>query len=321
MFAMKAHHSLYRIGSRLSQNSLYATIRNALVQMAQDQRDAWVRERQPGIQKKYTIVLDNIQAYAKRRNVRIGRCNQMLTGTGATAVEMEDCPEGAFELQPIMDARNAGKRREATAEVIAKSIDVEHTQHVGSLHWLDSLVTFVPALASYQPAIANLFRETAGKHQINPKRHTTIHPLGTNSENEMTSWGLKRAMEDFIQQIGLTPEAFESDKHLLFMMGDGKTFEGMNKVKHYLEDEDGDFAALRFVQPNLEIWHTKWTDLGRICRGAWGKGFKHVDPSTLGYMAKAMNSPAPNDFLKVDFYTNFNLVQTVMRAHMLSCWE
>ena len=138
----------------------------------------------------------------------------------------------------------------------------------------------------------------------------------------MTTQGLKRAMADFIDQIGITEDTVMHDQELLFMTGDGKTYEGMNRVKRYLEDnEDSDFHAFWHIMLNLEIWHTKWTDLGRICRRAWGKDVKDTDPLTLGYMAKAMNSPTPTDFLKVDFYTNYNLVHTVAHAHMLSYWE
>jgi hypothetical protein len=134
--------------------------------------------------------------------------------------------------------------------------------------------------------------------------------------------GTKEGYGRLHSQIGITPDTVERDKELLFMTGNGKTFNGMNRVKHHLDDnEDDNFASFRFIQPNLEIWHTKWTNLGRICRGAWGKGLEHTNPSSLGYLAKVIKSPAPNNFLKVDFYTNFNLVHTTVRAHILSCWE
>jgi len=75
-----------------------------------------------------------------------------------------------------------------------------------------------------------------------------------NNENEMTVRGLKRAMADFIDQIGITADTVSWDQELLFMTGDGKTFEGMNRVKRYLEhNEDSDFDAFRHVMPNLEI--------------------------------------------------------------------
>jgi len=73
-------------------------------------------------------------------------------------------------------------------------------------------------------------------------------------------------MADFINQIGITEDMVTCDQELLFMTGDGKTFEGMNRVKRYLEDNEwSDFHAFWYIMPNLEIWHTKWTDLGQTC--------------------------------------------------------
>src|SRR5882762_4571214 len=95
MFATKAHHSLYGVGSRLAQNVPYMTVRNALIEMAKSKRMVWDEERRQGCIKPYLIVLDNIQAYARRRDSRIGTHNKLITGTGATAIEMEDCPPDA----------------------------------------------------------------------------------------------------------------------------------------------------------------------------------------------------------------------------------
>jgi len=137
--------------------------------MAVDQRAAWATDRQAGIKRPYIIVLDNIQAYARWRDIRIGTRNEMIVGTGATAVLMEDCPEGAFALQPVLDALQQSRRCEVTVETIGQSVDFGHAQMVGSLHWLDTLVSFVPALASYRTAVSDLFSQKACKHQINPK--------------------------------------------------------------------------------------------------------------------------------------------------------
>jgi len=93
----------------------------------------------------------------------------MLVGTGATAVQMEDCPDGAFALQPVLKAMQSGKRREVTAVGILKSIDLHHAKIVRTLHWLDALVSFVPALARYRSDLSERFTEKACKHQINPR--------------------------------------------------------------------------------------------------------------------------------------------------------
>jgi len=143
---MKAHHLLYRIGSRLGHNLPYDMVCNALIQMAVDQRAAWARDHQAGVKTPYIIVLDNIQVYAQRRDICIGTHNEMLVGTGATAVQMEDCPDGAFALPPVLEALQSGRRREVTVEGILKTVDLDHAKIAGTMHWLDALVSFVPAL-------------------------------------------------------------------------------------------------------------------------------------------------------------------------------
>ena len=244
------------------------TVRNALIEMAKSERKAWEEERKQGCIKPYLIVLDNIQAYARHRDSRIGTHNKLISGTAATAIEMEDCPPDAFNLRPLLDTMAQGDHANVSVEGLLDDIDFDHLRRIGSFHWLQALVSFVPALANYQSDVSRLFSNEGQKHQINPKRHSSIHPLGTNSENEVTTRGLKRAMSDFLEQMGITEEYIQTNQQVTIFSGDGKTFEGMLKIKKYLQHEEpGDFRSFRFVEPNLAIWHAKWTDLSRICRG------------------------------------------------------
>lgn len=319
LFSMKAHHSIFRVGSRLAQNVPYSTMRRALVHMAEEKREAWRKELEAGIVKPYLIVLDNIQAYARRREQQIGSGNEMITGTGATAIEMQDCPDGAFDMDALKAQRAKGERQSVTADSILQNIDVSHLERIGMYHWLDALVRFVPALAVYRPAVDALFRDTARKHAIPPDRVSKVHPLGTNSANEVTTHGMKDAVADFLEQIGLSEETYTNRP--TFVTGDGKSFEGLNKVKKYLGDQPGDFESFGFVEPMLEIWHTKWTDLSRNCSGKWGRGLESTDPSTLGFLAKVVNSPTPANLKSADFYPNARLMDISVKTSLIHCWE
>ncbi|KAA1474511.1 hypothetical protein DENSPDRAFT_781882 [Dentipellis sp. KUC8613] len=319
LFASKAHQSLHRVGSRLAQCTPYSTTRRALYQMAKGKREALRRLYAGPDPVRHIVVADNVQATARLRDYRIGRGGtRMIIGTGATAVEMEDCPLGAFDLEPLLAKRAEGKRKTITVEDIHASKDWSHLRKVSALHWLNALVFFVPALTAYQTDVAQLFAEDVKKHQINPHRHSTIHPLGTNSANETTTHGMKDALMDFLKQLGIDEETF--DNKLFFFTGDGKTFEGVNKIKRYLGSQPGNFKSLRFVVAGLELWHTKWTDLSRICSGKWGAAYPN-DPSTLDHFARAIGIPKPSDLKKVDFYTYARLIEIVVRAHILHCWE
>ncbi|KAI0054730.1 hypothetical protein BV25DRAFT_1996352 [Artomyces pyxidatus] len=319
LFAMKAHHAMFRVGSRLAQNVPYSTMRRALVQMADEKRAAWARDILLKILRFFLIVLDNIQAYALRRDQRIGNGNEMIIGTGATAIEMQDCSAEDFNLEALKVQRAKNERANVTVEKILADVDMEHLKRVGSYHWIDALVYFVPALQKYRPVVDAMFQEQAKKHQIDPKRRSKIHPLGTNSANEVTTQGMKAAVADFVDQIGLTEETYGGN--ITFVTGDGKSFEGLNKVKKYLDSLSSDFSSFRFVESMLELWHTKWTDLSRVCRAHWGRGLESTDPSTLGFMAKVIHSSPPSDLKTVDFYTNSRLMNVVVKTHMLHCWE
>lgn len=311
---MKAHSSTYRVGSRLGQCPPYATVRNALVTMADHKRDYL---RKTNIVNRW-IVADNIQAYALRRDQRIGSANRMITGTGATAIDLEDCPLDAFNLRNLNEKIALQECKNLTTEVILNNIDWTHLELVTALHILDILVEYVPSLDLYKKEVQNLFKNDACKHQINPNRKSSVHPLGTNSANEVSTQGMFEAMVDFLEQTGMSEETLNN--RIQFFSGDGKSFEVIGKVKKYLASQSGDFKSFSFIVEVLELWHTEWHDLGRICATYWGPTHSN-DPSTLAYLAKTINSPTPSDFKKVDFFHNTRLVEVAVKAHVLQCWE
>ena len=70
----------------------------------------------------------------------------------------------------------------------------------------------------------------------------------------------------------------------------------------------------------LELWHTKWTELGRSVLSKYGEKDVRNDPSTLGFVGQIVNIPPPSAG-KVDFYPNAQLLDIAVRAHVLRFWE
>ncbi|KAI0072322.1 hypothetical protein K474DRAFT_1574435, partial [Panus rudis PR-1116 ss-1] len=321
MFAMKAHQSIYRVSSRFAQCTPYTTVRNALVQMAHERRES-LRQRIRAV----WIVLDNLQQWAKRRDQRIGNKSEMITGCGGTAVELElgKCGPNALYVDEWQKRCAEGRRRELTTDRLMDDIDWDHVQLINELHFLSTLVNFVPALQGYRDAVRKLFETEAQKHQIDPNRRSKIQPLGTNAANEVSFQGMKEAMVDFFEQVGITKDS-EGVDQIQFVSGDGKSFEAMGKVKKYLTDESagplGRYKSFQFALETLELWHTKWTELGRICHGKWGGSYDKQDPSTLGFMAKTVNVPVSPDLKKPEFYPNTRLIEITVTAHIIRCWE
>ncbi|KAI0081500.1 hypothetical protein K474DRAFT_1671959 [Panus rudis PR-1116 ss-1] len=309
-FSMKAHQSIYRVGTRLGHCTTYATVQNALVLMAKAKRT--LLRQQHEIYK--WIVLDNIQRYMRPQDHRIGRVDHMVNGCAGTAVELQNCPPGAFDLDPWLTRCSENRREELTVQKLLDNLDWDHLDLISELHFLQILVEYVPVLGDYQQEVERLFSTEARKYQIDPNRHTKVHPLGTNAANETTTSGMKEAVVDFLDQLGIREQ--QHDDHIQFISGDGKSYEGISNVKKYLSPErhqgpeaSRNFKSLQFLLEILELWHTKWTDLGRLCHGKWGVGVEAVDPSTLGFMAKTINNPVPSDKKKPDFYANKRLVE------------
>ncbi|VDB86476.1 unnamed protein product [Peniophora sp. CBMAI 1063] len=372
MFGTKAHHSMWRVGSRLGQNLSFTSLRNGLAVIS-GSNISWIQTTTEDSSFDWAGILDNMQFYAIRRDVRIGVTNAMENGTGAYLLRMVDLEDGALDLLPILANIVQGKRRAATLEALLDDIDWEKADLVVTLHILRILVNRIDCLRKrYLGDVDKLFYEKASMLQINPHRKSEIHPLGSNGANEVTHKGMRAALSDFVfTQMGIKPPAAavseppatasetrsvtpESPKPssipssptttavsvsagpLLESMeetarvfrrgfpwsGDGKSYDGILRVKRLLHAEKDDSVSnMAFILPELEHWHEEWTYNRSLVHGQWGEGFETEDSSTLGFAANRINSPKPADFSKSVFDTNDRLIRVATEAHVLTMWE
>ncbi|KAF8193831.1 hypothetical protein K438DRAFT_1486980, partial [Mycena galopus ATCC 62051] len=85
----------------------------------------------------------NVQQYCRQRDHRIGRQDVLKIGTAATAILLEDCLPGAFDLQDHLDRVMRRERRELTTKSLFQSIDWQYIHNLSALHWVRILVAFV----------------------------------------------------------------------------------------------------------------------------------------------------------------------------------
>lgn len=313
---------MYRVDSRFANCISYESVRKTLWTMAEGQRDDLREAIKPGSGRHYAIVGDNVQTFFKERDHRIGRESKMLKGFAGMAVEMQDFPEGAFNVDEYVQRQALGERCQLTAEVIRDDIDWDHLKRVSKFEFLRALIDFTPALRNLCELLKTRSKSLE-KNPIPPTRRTKLFPLGTNSGDEMSMQGMKQITTDFLDtQLNIKPKTQEEEAalKLIIFSGDGKTFDQLINLKKYLVSEEGSYESLRCMVPMLELWHTKWTKLSAICRTHMGKDFPH-DPSTLACLAGVAECPMPPDLKKVDFYTGAHLVDLALDAHMLNCWE
>ena len=269
------------------------------------------------------VTFDNVQVYAKQWEMRIGRESVMKVGMAGTAVELM-----GFDQQVV----DLGKRRQLISEGRPKKMGLmvddllalpnrAHNRTVGALHWLQVLTTYVPQLEPYKSYVRTMFRtEPPASMRLdkNGVRRTIVHPLATSAKNETSSTDLRDGLVDFLEQIGQTPD--NHDPHLIFVGGDGLTFEQLGNLKRTMQFQDGPFKNFEIIQPYLQLWHTEWTDLSRLFVAHFGKDGSE-DPSTIGYSSAKIGFKRPANLAKVDYYPGSHHLYRILDARILDCWR
>ncbi|KAK6969532.1 hypothetical protein R3P38DRAFT_2587730 [Favolaschia claudopus] len=265
--------------------------------------------------KVYTF--DNCQHFWRQGELRIGRENRMVIGIACTFFEIFV----DLEALDVLDKRRriaSSRRTELTVESLLGMIDQINLRRVGTLQFLEALSNYVPEAAIYKPEIDLRYRTTAQKLQVPLVKHE-ISPLASSGKNEASIPELKDAFLDFFEQTGQTEDDFDS--RLLFVGGDGMSYNNLNLVKKYLQNHHPhSFRSFEIVRPTLAIWHTLWTDLCRIFETHWGAPLND-NVASLGHSAKKIGRATPGNLKKVDFYPSAQLLTLVHDVRMLDCWS
>jgi hypothetical protein len=299
-----------RLAATPSYSSMYQSIQELGVRQAKKIMHMG-NDRTKGL----TLTIDNVQSYVKRRDMRLGRENEMKIGVAATMVEGFGYE---FEAVDFDEDKATGEEcKDLTVEKLTGFIDHKHLDTISALHWLRTLVHYVLQLAGMKSAVADLFK-TKGRKLLLEKRKSAVHPLGTSNKNEAVTTDLKDAMLDFFEQLGQAEDSFS--RRFILVGGDGMTFKKLLQLQRYMQVHGTEFQSFKIMRPFLELWHTLWTDLCRIFETHWGDALSD-DPSTLGFSATKINQKTPPNLKKVDYYPGAHLVNVVLDARMLDCWR
>lgn len=210
----------------------------------------------------------------------------MVTGMAATAIEMDGVHPDAFNLETL--------------------------ENVAVFQFLQTLIHFVPALSKYRGPLKQFSIDHLQKVTRPKDFQSKVHPLRTNSCNEMNVQEMKEAVNDFAAQLGISEETING--RCWPFSGDGKTFDVLLRIRKLLSPEESTFESFRWMVPMLEIWHTKWTNMSGVVRDHYGD---YTDPSSLASQAKTAGCPPIPNLRKVDFYEGQHLINVVLDANVL----
>lgn len=148
-FAAKSHIDVKRVYSRFGNIVSDNTVRNALDSMTGSSlsilRDSVGAATERG-QTEWCLILDNVQEYCPVYEGGIARESILKVGTAATAIHLDDCKPGAFDLGAHLLRVAQMDRKQMTVETLRTDIDWDHLRNVQVLHWVRVLVNYVPDL-------------------------------------------------------------------------------------------------------------------------------------------------------------------------------
>ncbi|KAE9385857.1 hypothetical protein BT96DRAFT_840193, partial [Gymnopus androsaceus JB14] len=156
-------------------------------------------------------------------------------------------------------------------------------------------------------------------HCIPDDHQTSIQPLGCNSENELSTQGMKQAIDDFNGQIGYPEEAAET--LIEWVGGDGGSHESTERVKKVLAPtvlSNRDTHRNKISTP--EAWHVKSTAIQTISETHFGPT-NGSDPSSLSKIFHLVGLKRPANLKKVDFYPMVHGFKHTWKAMILDCWR
>ncbi|KAJ3753060.1 hypothetical protein EV360DRAFT_97172 [Lentinula raphanica] len=265
------------------------------------------------------VFFDNTQRYLRQRDLRFGRDHKMSVGIAGTFIGYADgtFPPEAHDIQDKKTRVAKNERAQINVDFFVDLLNHEHLETVGLLQWLDCLVTHIPELTHYKEHVTLLYETTAALDRL-PPTASKIHCLSTVAKNENITAELYSTILNFFAQIGQTEDSYLP--RVWPFGGDGLTYQRLLELKRYVQFDENDLLNLGLLEPQLEWWHTMWTDLNRLYETHWGEPLSK-DPSTFGHSSRKIGREDPSNLKKIDYYPGIQLAYLVLDARMLDCWR
>ncbi|KAJ6583252.1 hypothetical protein B0H10DRAFT_1890171, partial [Mycena sp. CBHHK59/15] len=302
-----------RVGTMPSYSTIYRTLGGLSAEEA-----LVTRTHGRDLDKSGVLLFDNVQNLARVHDQRIGRENHMNVGMSALWVEAgAHINVGVFDLNTKRIHIAQNHRANVDVDQLLGFLDQKDADETGYLEWLEVLVRCIKPLNNQKPKVSAYYRQH--EKLVVPLHKSVVHPLAASGKKETIPSQLKDGLLDFLEQVGQTRENYLPRK--LIVGGDGLSSANPThlvlQLQSYLQFHKDTFESLEILEPQLQVWHTKWTDLIRIFQTHWGG----INPSSLGHSAGKIGCAAPSNMKKVEFYPGSQLLYLVLDARMLDCWS
>ncbi|KAF8174176.1 hypothetical protein K438DRAFT_1610046, partial [Mycena galopus ATCC 62051] len=328
LFATKAHTDVKQMLCKLGLSGHDTTVRRALVtmgakrkEMLQAQTAASLSEGAPGCR----VVLDNIQQYQIVREHGLCKQSQLMTGTAATAILLDNCAPGAFDLRTYHECVIRNERATLTVDALLEDIQFDHLHQVFTLHVVRILCKHVPSLETLLPLISQRLRSHPLALYLLPadRPPTRIVPLGANSRAEMETHEMKEAQQDFDRQVGYTPANVCAADVLIWNAGDGGSVLSGGRVARHLLPPGISLDAYESFENRLwtpGLFHVQLHMINAVAENHFGPATAS-DPSTLSRAASLASLYRPTKPSSCDYFPATRTMNTICEAQFLDIWD
>ncbi|KAJ7246786.1 hypothetical protein B0H12DRAFT_1235419 [Mycena haematopus] len=328
LFSTKAHTDVKRMLCKLGLSVHDTTARNGLVSMGAKRKEALqtatitaLEKGEPAARK----TLDNIQQYQIVREHGLCKQSQLLTGTAATAIMLDNCAPHAFDLNTYQDRVIRNERSSLTVDALLDDINFDHLDLTFALHVVRILCEHVPCLHLHLPLIAERFRSHPIALYLLPadRPATRIVPLSCNSRAEMETHDMKEALQDFDRQCGYTPDNVSAAKILIWEAGDGGSVLSGGRVARHLLPQGLSLGVYESFESRLwtpGLFHVQLNMINGVAENHFGAKVSS-DPSSLSRAASLASLYIPSKPNSCDYYPTTRTMDTICRAQFLDIWD
>ncbi|KAF8151243.1 hypothetical protein K438DRAFT_1518529, partial [Mycena galopus ATCC 62051] len=328
LFATKAHTDVKRMFCKLGLSVHDTTARKGLISMGAKRKEALQADMIAALEKGEPAArktLDNIQQYQIVREHGLCNQSQLITGTAATAIMLDNCAPHAFDLDTYQDRVIRNERASLTVDKLLDDINFDHIDSVFALHVVRILCEHVPCLDVFLPLIAERFRSQPIALYLLPVNRpaTRIVPFSCNSHAEMETHEMKEALQDFDRQAGYTPENVSAARILIWEAGDGGSVLSGGRVARHLLPQGLSLGVYESFENRLwtpGLFHVQLNMINGVAENHFGAKATS-DPSSLSRAASLASLYIPSKPNSCDYYPTTRTMDTVFRAQFLDIWD
>ncbi|KAK7023848.1 hypothetical protein R3P38DRAFT_2954526 [Favolaschia claudopus] len=215
----------------------------------------------------FLVLFDNVNKMKRAWRAALGHKDEVKSGTASTIIGLVDVRPNALLSEPVIKAKEEGRRGALTVKQLRDDIDQKHIRGVGIGQVLRVWLKYIPALSGHRAAVEDIFKSEFSKHRLK-LRKSDIRSTRVTSIDESTTVGAASVLHNLIiGQLSIVPSSLY--RWLVIICGDQLSIDRIRKLKEYTRKFFTPFTRHEWALPVIQLWHLKWNWQKAIFRLHW----------------------------------------------------